>query len=84
MSPSWPLEMLATVTFAEEAGKTKLTLRWAPINPTAEERKTFNAGRESMKMGWTGTFEQLDAYLCDPEKRDKIRIDRNESNRQPS
>ena len=64
MSPSWPLEMLTTVTFAEEAGETKLTLRWGPVNPTEDERKTFNSGRESMKMGWTGTFDKLDAYLA--------------------
>jgi len=63
MSPTWPLEMLTTVDFTEQDGKTKITLQWVPINPTEDELKTFNAGHESMKMGWTGTFDRLEAYL---------------------
>jgi hypothetical protein len=31
---------------------------------TEEERNTFDTGRESMKMGWSGTFEQLAEYLA--------------------
>jgi len=62
-SPSWPLETLSTTTLEEEGGKTKLTLRWAPINPTAAERRTFDDGLPSMTMGWTGTFDQLESYL---------------------
>jgi len=27
------------------------------------ERKTFEQGRDSMKQGWSGTFEQLESYL---------------------
>jgi uncharacterized protein YndB with AHSA1/START domain len=64
LSPSWPLEMLTTITFAEQGGKTKLTVRWVPINPTDEERKTFDAGHDSMNQGWTGTLDQLAAYLA--------------------
>jgi uncharacterized protein YndB with AHSA1/START domain len=60
----WPREMLTTVTFAEHEGKTTATVRWVPINATAEERRTFNAERDSMRMGWTGTFEQLAEYLA--------------------
>ena len=64
MSPTWPLEMLTTVTFEEAApGKTKLTLRWSPLNATAEEQKTFDAAHDSMGGGWAGTFERLEAYL---------------------
>jgi uncharacterized protein YndB with AHSA1/START domain len=56
--------MLTTVTFEEVApGKTKLTLRWAPLNATAEEQKTFDAARDGMSGGWAGTFERLEAYL---------------------
>jgi uncharacterized protein YndB with AHSA1/START domain len=62
-SPTWPLEMLTTTTLAEYEGKTTITIRWSPINATAEERKTFDASFESMTMGWTGTFEQLAEYL---------------------
>jgi uncharacterized protein YndB with AHSA1/START domain len=65
LSPTWPLEMLTTVTFENEpGGKTKLTIRWSPINPTAEEQKTFDAGHDSMRQGWGGTLDQLGAYLA--------------------
>jgi len=64
MSPTWPLEMLSTITFAEYQGLTTVTVRWAAINATDQERKTFDAGHDGMKMGWTGTFEQLAAYLA--------------------
>ena len=30
---------------------------------TTSERKTFNEGRGSMTMGWSGTMDQLAAYL---------------------
>ena len=66
MSATWPLELLTTVTFEEApGGKTKLTLRWAPVNATEEERKTFAAAHDSMQGGWTGTFERLADYLAD-------------------
>ena len=65
LSATWPLELLTTITFEEaSAGKTKLTLRWTPINATEEERKTFDAAHEGMQGGWTGSFDQLDAYLA--------------------
>lgn len=65
MSPTWPLEMLSTFAFDKEhEGKTKLTIRWPPLNATEEERKTFEAGHESMQQGWTGTLDQLAEYLA--------------------
>ena len=64
MSPTWPLELLSTFTFEEAGpGKTKFTIRWSPHNATEEERKTFDAGQASMNQGWSGTLEQLEAYL---------------------
>ena len=63
-SPTWPLETLSTLTFAEQAGKTTLTVRWAPHAATEAERETFNAGHDSMRQGWTGTLDQLEAYLA--------------------
>ncbi len=60
----WPLELLASFTFEEEPdGKTRFTVRWSPHNATDEERETFEAGRGSMKQGWTGTMDQLETYL---------------------
>jgi len=65
MAPTWPLEMLSTFTFEEEpGGKTKVTIRWSPHNATEEERKTFDAGADSMRQGWGGTLDQLTAYLA--------------------
>ncbi len=64
MSPTWPLEVLNTMTLEEHDGKTTLTVYGTPVNATEEERKTFDAGRGSMKQGFTGTLDQLAAYLA--------------------
>ena len=65
MAPTWPLEMLSVFTFEEVAdGKTRFTVRWSPHDATAEERQVFEAGRASMNQGWSGTMEQLAAYLA--------------------
>jgi uncharacterized protein YndB with AHSA1/START domain len=64
MSATWPLEMLSTFTLTEENGRTTATVQGAPLNATEEERKTFDAAHEGMKQGWTGTFDQLAAYLA--------------------
>jgi uncharacterized protein YndB with AHSA1/START domain len=64
LSPSWPLEVLNTLTFTERAGKTTLRLRGRPINATEEECKFFEAGFTSMQQGFGGTFDQLAAYLA--------------------
>jgi uncharacterized protein YndB with AHSA1/START domain len=63
MAPDWPRKMLSTVTFTEKAGKTTVTVRWLPYEATEKEINTFEAGRDSMTGGWTGTFERLDTYL---------------------
>jgi len=63
LAPDWPLRMLSTVTFTEKAGKTTITVRWLPFEATQKERDTFEAGRDSMKAGWTGTFDRLETYL---------------------
>jgi uncharacterized protein YndB with AHSA1/START domain len=63
-SETWPMELLSTTTLAEHSGKTTVTLQWAPLNPTEAERKTFDAGHDSMRMGWAGTFDQLAEYLA--------------------
>ncbi len=62
---SWPLQMLSTFNFEElPGGKTKFTVRWAPYNATEAEVQTFHSNRNSMTQGWSGTFEQLEAYLA--------------------
>ena len=64
LSPTWPLEMLSTTTFEERDGRTTVTIRCEPLNATEAERNTFDAGRDGMRMGWTGTFDQLAEYLA--------------------
>ena len=64
LSATWPLEMLSTFTLTEDNGRTTATVHWIPLNATEEERKTFDAAHEGMKQGWTGTFDQLAAYLA--------------------
>lgn len=64
MSPSWPREMLSTVEFEDQGPKTKITVRWAPIDATEAERKTFEDGRDGMTQGWTGTLDYLVDYLA--------------------
>jgi len=64
MSPTWPLEMTTTVTFKEKApGSTELTLTWLPENASPAEAETFAKSFDGMTQGWTGSLDQLDAYL---------------------
>lgn len=64
MAPDWPLEMLSTFLFEQDGAGTRLTIKWAPLNPTEKERAAFNSGFESMQQGWSGTFQQLADYLA--------------------
>jgi len=63
-SPTWPLEVLNTLTLTEAAGLTTVTLRGGPVNATPEERRTFEGHFTSMQQGFGGTFDQLAAYLA--------------------
>ena len=64
MAPTWPLLLLTTFSFEDLGDKTRFTVRWSPHNATEEERQAFEAGRPSMTQGWTGTMDQLAAYLA--------------------
>ena len=64
MAPDWPSQMLTTITFTEEGDRTRFSVEWLPIEPSEAEWRTFDEGRDSMKQGWTGTFEQLEDYLA--------------------
>lgn len=66
LAPTWPAELLTTVTFTESGGKTTVTVEWIPINATDEELKTFDDGRASMSQGWSETFDSLTEYLGKP------------------
>lgn len=66
LAPTWPLELFSRFTFEDLGDRTKLTVLWAPLSPTLEERAAFDAGHASMTGGWTGTLDRLTAYLARP------------------
>ena len=55
MSPDFPAEMLVTVTFEVQAGRTRLTLRHAGI-PAGELR-------DQAKAGWTESLDKFAGVL---------------------
>ena len=63
-SPNWPQKLLTTVTFAEENGKTTVTIRWAPYESSEIEIDAFDAARPNLAQGWTGTLENLTEYVA--------------------
>jgi uncharacterized protein YndB with AHSA1/START domain len=64
MMPTWPREMLSTVTFEAQGARTKVTVQWVPLDTSTDlERKTFDEGRDGMKQGWGGTFDEFADYL---------------------
>ncbi len=66
LAPTWPAEMLTTITFTEEADdRTRITVVWEVHGEaTAEERATFHGGKPGMTLGWTGSFDKLEAALA--------------------
>ncbi len=62
-SADWPLETLSTLILEDQNSKTRLTMRGIPINASDKEIQTFADGRDSMRQGWTGTLDQLDAHV---------------------
>ncbi len=59
-----PLETLSTVTFAEENGKTLLTVTVVPFHANDEETRIFAGGIAGMKMGFGASFNKLAGYLA--------------------
>ena len=55
MSPDFPLEMLVTVTFEEDEGKTRLTLKHAGLPP---------GDRDDCRAGWSSSFDKLAEFLA--------------------
>lgn len=65
MAPDWPMRTHSTILFAEDGGKTIVTVTWRPDASSTEiERKTFIDGKPSMTGGWGGTFDQFGDYLA--------------------
>jgi len=59
----WPLEILNTLTLSQHFNLTRLTLMGEPLNPTAEESHLFRSMLDSLHDGFSGTFNQMQAYL---------------------
>lgn len=59
----WPLEVYNVLTLTEADGKTVMSLRGCPINAAEGERARFREMKPSMNQGWSGSIEQLTAYL---------------------
>jgi hypothetical protein len=62
-SEDCPLEIQNSVTFAEHAGQTTVTLRAEPFGEVDAERQYFEELHPSLEHGYGGTFEQLADYL---------------------
>ncbi len=59
MMPTWPAEILNTLTFTEKDGKTEMSYTAEPVNATDVELKTFAEALEGVKMGYNSTFDKL-------------------------
>jgi uncharacterized protein YndB with AHSA1/START domain len=63
--PTWPATMHTTVTLTEEGPeRTRVQVRWRPDGEvTAAELAAFVEHRRSMTLGWTGSFDKLEALV---------------------
>jgi uncharacterized protein YndB with AHSA1/START domain len=61
----WPDLMIATVTFTEEGtDETRVTVSFEISGQASDlERSTFAVSKAGMTMGWSGSFDALDALL---------------------
>ncbi len=63
--PTWPDELLTTVTFAEEGPEeTRVTVKWEIYGKaTDEERRTFKNAKIETNQGWNSSFDKIDQLL---------------------
>jgi uncharacterized protein YndB with AHSA1/START domain len=64
-SDTHPLEVYSEVTFTEEGGKTRITMRGGPLNATEAERASYAALMKNMQIGTNATLDKLAAYLAE-------------------
>jgi uncharacterized protein YndB with AHSA1/START domain len=67
--PEWPLEVLNTVTFTENNGRTLIAMHGLPVNPTDAQRQMFKGAKAQMQGGFKGTLDKLAAYLEQQQKK---------------
>lgn len=67
MAPTWPETMQTTVEFtAEGDSQTRVTVTWEPVGDfTDAELQAFINERRGMTMGWTGSFDKLEALTSE-------------------
>ncbi len=67
-APFWdgqfPLEVMNEITFEDLDGKTRVTLRGAPIRATEAEEVFFHSVHASMQGGFGNTLDQLTEFLA--------------------
>lgn len=64
MAPLMPKELLTFVLFTPVSdNKTKIEIKWLPINANLEEIKFFNDMHSSFNMGWSGSLDRLESIL---------------------
>lgn len=63
---NWPLEILTTVIFTEQDGKTKMVFTFEPHNASVAEQQCFEGSIEHIQQGWNGAFEKLATLLSKP------------------
>ena len=62
--PHWPLQMHTRIElFQEDESTSRLALCWTPEQATQEDLLQFVNERSGMTMGWTGSFDKLEALL---------------------
>lgn len=60
---NWPLEVLATMVFTDEDGKTRISSTSTPINAGDDEHALFESAFEGMNQGNNGMYDNFAAYL---------------------
>lgn len=61
---NWPPEIRSVVTFAEEGVRTLVTVRWTVETGTEADRAAFLGMFDSMRQGWSGTFDRFAEHLA--------------------
>lgn len=61
---NFPMEVMNTVLFSENDGKTALDMTGTPFNASDDEKAFFESMFPSMQQGFTGTLNQLEDYLA--------------------
>lgn len=63
-APEWPVHMLSTMTLEARGDRTLLTVTGEAYEATPGEQAVFDAGHDSMREGFTGTLNKLDAHVA--------------------